>query len=105
MKKLALAICLSLGLAACAHNNVECSKKPAPKYQQPVVAQPVVQPVAQTGCQGASYTVSEPVEVLYKNTTYKTVYEPKTYSSVSYVKKPYNCAENGLCKQNTVQQQ
>lgn len=31
----------------------------------------------------------EPVEVVYKKTTYKTVYEPKTTSSVSYEKEPY----------------
>lgn len=31
----------------------------------------------------------EPVEVIYKKTTYKTVYEPKTTSSVSYEKEPY----------------
>ena len=34
----------------------------------------------------------EPVEVVYKKTTYKTVYEPKTYSQVSYEKAPYNSA-------------
>ena len=32
----------------------------------------------------------EPVEIVYKKTTYKTVYEPKTYSQVSYEKVPYN---------------
>lgn len=31
----------------------------------------------------------EPVEVIYKKTTYKTVYEPKTTSSVSYEKEAY----------------
>lgn len=34
----------------------------------------------------------EPVEIVYKKTTYKTVYEPKTYSQVSYEKVPYNSA-------------
>lgn len=39
-----------------------------------------------------SYVVSQPVEVIYRNTTYKTVYEPKTYKKVTYEKKPYsNC--------------
>ena len=106
MKKVALTICITLGLAACASTGTECTKKTEPK-QPAVIAQPVAQPmaqptvqqVAQPGCQGATYTVSEPVEILYKNTTYRTVYEPKTYSSVSYVKKPYNCAEGSLCKQ------
>lgn len=32
----------------------------------------------------------EPVEVIYKKTTLKTVYEPRTYSEVSYEKAPYN---------------
>ena len=31
----------------------------------------------------------EPVEVVYKKTTYRTVYEPKTYEDVSYEKEPY----------------
>lgn len=31
----------------------------------------------------------EPVEIVYKKTTYKTVYEPKTTSSVTYEKEPY----------------
>lgn len=35
-------------------------------------------------------TTREPVEVVYKKTTYKTVYEPKTTSSVSYEKEPYS---------------
>lgn len=34
----------------------------------------------------------EPVEVVYKKTTYKTIYEPKTYSQVSYEKAPYSSA-------------
>ena len=31
----------------------------------------------------------EPVEIVYKKTTYKTVYEPKTFTSVSYERSPY----------------
>ena len=97
MQKLILAVLLTVGLSACSHNNRVCNKKPAPK-PQPVVAQPMVQPtVAQPCCQGTEYTVSEPVEVVYKNVTYKTVYEPKTYSTTTFVKKPYNCAEVGKC--------
>lgn len=104
MKKFILVMCLTVCLSACTRTVTECNKNPTPR-QQAVVAQPVVQPIAQTsGCQGSSYTVSEPVEVLYKNTTYRTVYEPKTYSSISYVKKPYNCAEGSLCKQKYNQQ-
>lgn len=41
----------------------------------------------------------EPVEVVYKKTTYKTVYEPKTYSEVSYEKAPYS----SLANQETVE--
>ena len=33
--------------------------------------------------------VREPVEVVYKKTTYKTVYEPKTTKTVTFEKEPY----------------
>lgn len=36
-----------------------------------------------------SYTVSQPVEVIYRNTTYRTVYEPKTYKEVTLERRPY----------------
>jgi hypothetical protein len=45
-----------------------------------------------------SYTVRTPVEVLYKNTTYTTVYEPKTFTRTSYERVPYNCAKGQICK-------
>ena len=35
----------------------------------------------------------EPVEVVYKKTTYTTVFEPKTSSAVSYERAPYSQAE------------
>ena len=35
------------------------------------------------------YTVSEPVETIYRNTTYTTVYEPKTYATTTYTKCKY----------------
>lgn len=41
------------------------------------------------GCPDEIRETREPVEVLYKKTTYKTVYEPKTYTDVSYEKEPY----------------
>ena len=45
-----------------------------------------------------SYTVSKPVEVIYKDITYTTVYEPKTYEEVSYSRKPYDsCTNSDLC--------
>jgi hypothetical protein len=47
----------------------------------------------------SNYTVQEPVEVIYRQTTYQTVYEPKTYATTKYVKKPYNhCTKAELCK-------
>ena len=36
-----------------------------------------------------SYTVSQPVAVIYRNTTYRTVYEPKTYKEVTLERRPY----------------
>ncbi len=41
-------------------------------------------------CENKISETREPVEIVYKKTTYKTVYEPKTYSQVSYEKVPYN---------------
>lgn len=46
----------------------------------------------------SSYTVREPVEVIYKDVTYTTVYEPKTYQSVKYTRKPYDRCDTDLCK-------
>ena len=85
-------------------------EQPAPvRVVQPVrVIQPVVQqipviqqvPVVQqaapcttagnTGCQPIVKTTRQPVEVLYKKVTTKTVFEPKTTQEVSYEKEPYN---------------
>lgn len=45
-----------------------------------------------------SYTVRTPVSVIYKNTTYTTVYEPKTFEKTSYETVPYNCVEGELCR-------
>lgn len=46
-----------------------------------------------------SYTVSEPTEIIYRNTTYRTVYEPKTYREVSYERRPYKnrCRTKNYC--------
>lgn len=46
----------------------------------------------------SSYTVKEPVEVIYQNTTYTTVYEPKTYKSTRYERVPYRCAKQNICR-------
>lgn len=45
-----------------------------------------------------SYIVRTPVSVIYKNTTYTTVYEPKTFEKTSYETVPYNCVEGELCR-------
>lgn len=46
-------------------------------------------PDSSSPCPSQIKEVKEPVEIVYKKTTYKTVYEPKTTSSVSYEKQPY----------------
>ncbi len=51
---------------------------------QPVVPQPVVVQQPANGCQGEIRTVREPVEVVYKRTTYGTVYEPRHFQNVAY---------------------
>lgn len=56
-------------------------------YSEP---EPVVLEDNSGNCAPKIRTTREPVEVVYKKTTYKTVYEPKTTSSVSYEKEPYN---------------
>ena len=38
--------------------------------------------------------VREPVEIVYKKTTYKTVYEPKTTTTVTFEKEPYKQPAN-----------
>ena len=45
------------------------------------------------GCQPTEYTVRTPVKVVYKNTTYHTVYEPRTYETTSFETRPFNRAE------------
>ncbi len=76
-----------------------------PVYNQPVYMQPAPAPVAvpapaqvpcynapaaqTSGCQPTVSETREPVEVVYKKTTYRTTYQPQTTSSVSYEKVPY----------------
>lgn len=101
---------LTAGLAACASDEVNegrnyqyagqtggCNAAPAP------APRPAPMPVASNcgckapapacGCQAQEYTVRTPVKVVYQNTTYRTVYEPKTFQSTSYETRPYNRAE------------
>ena len=100
------------GVSACSSTRTEPQVAPAQPVapaQTYAAPQPYAMPAtagrkcgakpAQGGCGSHSYTVSEPVEVVYKNVTYTTVYEPKTFSSTSYVKKPYSCGNGNLCAQ------
>lgn len=100
---------LTAGLTACASDDVNegrnyryagregCSDnlvKEQPKVvaaPAPVVAAPVQQNCG--GCPAREYTVRTPVKVVYKNTTYRTVYEPRTFETTSYETRPYNRAE------------
>ncbi len=53
-----------------------------------------VAPVAgvQSDCAPRIRETREPVEIVFKKTTFKTVYEPQTTSSVSYERMPYSQA-------------
>ena len=104
-----------LALSACASQQPQVQPQVAPQPQPvvqprpvracpakaPVAVAPAPAPVQQpcNTCGPHSYTVSEPVEVVYKNVTYTTVYEPKTYSNTTFVKKPYSCQNGDLCAQ------
>ena len=87
MKKIYMLLML-FALVGCA------SEKPT--FQQQVL---VERPVANT-CNTCSnsYTVRTPVQVLYKNTTYTTVYEPKTFTRTTYETLPYKCVKGELCR-------
>ena len=113
MKKVILMLAIAAGMSACASRQPEPQTAPAPVVAPAQNVQPArpahscgvraPQPAAPAqgcnSCGSHSYTVSEPVEVVYKNITYTTVYEPKTYSNPTYVKKPYSCPNGGLCPQ------
>jgi len=104
---------LTAGLTACAsddtndarnycHAGNNCGRAvaapmPAPVpvqtvCNQPTCYQPAPQPVCNT-CQPTEYTVRTPVQVVFKNTTYRTVYEPRTFETTAYETRPYNRAE------------
>ena len=121
---------LTAGLTACASDEADnrnyryagqgncggmpCAEqpKPAPMPAQrvgcPSAPAPVAAPVAAVpapacgACQAKEYTVKTPVKVVYKNTTYRTVYEPRTFETTAYETRPYNRAEvceGGNCGQ------
>lgn len=81
-------------LSACTYYEVE-GIQPTQKVQE---TKPVVTYYNECSTCSTSYTVSKPVEVIYKDITYTTVYEPKTYQQVSYSRKPYDpCLNSNLC--------
>lgn len=43
-------------------------------------------------CKGSVKETREPVEIVYKKTTTRTVYEPKVYTDVTYEKEPYSAS-------------
>lgn len=73
MKKVLLGIFLVLLLTACAQESV--------RY-------------VETNCRNCNsqYTVRKPVEIVYEDVTYTTIYEPRTYTKTKRVVVPYkNC--------------
>lgn len=103
MKKVFIlfAFLLSACACTCAEETV-VAPEPAKPEPKPVVYANSYTPTytSRNTCNTCttSYTVSKPVEVIYKDITYTTVYEPKTYEEVSYSRKPYNKCENSdLC--------
>lgn len=129
MKKLFVLLGATLSLTACAsdyeldqgymeepcpYQKQAQAAQPAPVAQPMPVAQPVyaeyaapapqmvyAQPVAADPCcQGELKTVREPVEVVYKRTTYGTVYEPRHFENVAYERQSVN---GGYYQQQYVQ--
>ena len=111
-------VAMVAALTACASNNenrnyryaedescsdalIKPAPAPAPAPAPVVAAAPCTQcqpaPVALQqdcgGCPAREYTVRTPVQVVYKNTTYRTVYEPRTFETSSFETRPYNRAE------------
>lgn len=93
------------GRGGCGGAIVAEQPKPAPMPAQQVQYQPA--PVATAccptcACPAREYTVRTPVKVVFKNTTYRTVYEPRTFETTAYETRPYNRAEvceGGNCGQ------
>lgn len=97
---------LTLLVAACSTTTPtdttdNTARKTTPIYSRDTYTSNVARPTYNDNCNtcSTSYTVSTPVEVIYKDTTYTTVYEPKTYISTSYSRKPYDaCTKAELCE-------
>ena len=114
-----MVVAMVAGLAACASDDEPAGRnyryagaesncgdalikeQPAPAPVRPVArpcntcraAAPVPAPRPCGGCQPSEYTVRTPVKVVYKNTTYHTVYEPRTYETTSFETRPFNRGE------------
>ncbi|MBE6452387.1 MAG: hypothetical protein E7012_02725 [Alphaproteobacteria bacterium] len=85
-------------------------QQPVIRYREPMVAYqaPVVSSQSCNSCNKCSvsqetktcedsiHETREPVEVIYKKTTYKTVYQPQTTTSVSYERVPYTTATQAI---------
>jgi hypothetical protein len=93
MKKL-LSLLAVIGLMGCASNEVQQS----PTYVETSGVYTSARTYNNCNTCSTSYTVKKPVEVIYKNVTYTTVYEPKTYEKTTYERKPYDCVKGELCK-------
>lgn len=65
------------------YRDVPCETRSCARVVSSCASQP------SSPCQPTIRETREPVEVIYKKTTYRTVYEPKTYEDVSYEKEPY----------------
>lgn len=110
MKKTFAVLGAVLSVAACAHNDYECgqqyTEEPCPCQEAAPAPQPTPAPVYEPryeapvtytqptcgSCQGEVRTVREPVEVVYKRTTYGTVYEPRHFENVAYERQYVNGA-------------
>lgn len=92
-------------LAACTTINEEPEYNTYMKENTMQRPAPIVNtaPTCQTPCNSCpptEYTVKTPVEITYKNTTYRTVYVPQTTQSVSYEKRPYSGTATQPCNKS-----
>lgn len=58
-------------------------------------------PSSTSPCPSQVKEVREPVEIVYKKTTYKTTYEPKTVKTVTYEKEPYKQVKEEIVVKET----
>ena len=98
-----LVVAMVAGLAACASDEETanrnyryagesgCGDALIKEKPAPAPVRPAARPCG--GCQPTEYTVRTPVKVVYKNTTYHTVYEPRTYETTSFETRPFNRGE------------